>query len=311
MAAEQGIYGGVLCVLILLVASAASAEVQVDMATPLLKLAIDDNTLAEYRFTDVPYKPYIAVIRTPSGINVLRDAPHDHLHHHALMFAIGVDDVDFWQEARDPGRQIHREFVQTGDLTPRYETAGFVERIDWLPTKSETLLLQETRTVHVFDPEEFGASILSWETVLTVPEEKDAVTLKGSHYFGLGMRFIQSMDKDGTYFNPDNAEGELVRGDERLTRSRWCAYHAMADGKPVTAAMFDSPNNPRHPAWWFTMHTPFAYLSATLNLYRQPMQLKSGESLALRYGVAFWDGHVDTEAVERTYKKWLKTQNKD
>ncbi|MFO7976530.1 MAG: PmoA family protein [Candidatus Hydrogenedentota bacterium] len=296
------------CMIALLCAIAAGADMCIVYYDTHLSLRIGGKELAEYRFAKVPYKPYMSVFRTPSGIDILRDAPHDHLHHHALMFAIGVDGVDFWQEGNAPGRQVHREFSDTGDLTPRYESTGFIEQLDWLGPESERPLIQEKRTIHVFDPEEFGASLISWEAELTVPEEKETATLTGSHYFGLGMRFVESMDKEGTFFNADEAEGEPVRGDERLTRSRWCAYTSTADGKPVTAAMFDSPDNPRYPAWWFTMKTPFAYLSATQNLHREPMEVKAGAPLTLRYGVALWDGHVDPDTIEQLYKEWLATQ---
>ena len=33
-----------------------------------------------------------------TGENLLRDAPHDHLHHHALMYGIRVNGVNFWEE---------------------------------------------------------------------------------------------------------------------------------------------------------------------------------------------------------------------
>ncbi|MBW7939136.1 MAG: hypothetical protein H3C63_10135, partial [Candidatus Omnitrophica bacterium] len=42
-------------------------------------------------------------------------------------------------------------------------------------------------------------------------------------------------------------------------------------------------DNPRFPATWFTMTQPFAYLSATLNLSREPLAVKKGEDLDLRY----------------------------
>ncbi len=294
--------------ILLFAVAPVEAQSKVEITNTHVVLHVSDKALAEYRYTGVPYKPYVPVFRTPSGINVLRDAPHDHLHHHALMFAIAVDGVDFWQEGKAPGRQVHREFPDMGDQNPRYDTAGFVERLDWLGPDSDSPLLHEKRTVEVLSPEAFGASVMTWETKLAVPEGRASAQLTGSHYFGLGMRFLESMDQDGVFFNADNAEGDLVRGDEHVTRSRWCAYTSLADGKPVTVAMFDSPGNPRHPAWWFTMSTPFDYLSATLNLYREPMELKAGTPLTLRYGVALWDGHADADAVEQLYTKWLETQ---
>ena len=77
-----------------------------------------------------------------------------------------------------------------------------------------------------------------------------------------------------------------MRGTEQLTRSDWFAYTAAVNGKPVTVAMFDHSQNARHPAWWFTMTKPFAYLAATLNMHREPLQVDSGKPLVLNYGVA-------------------------
>jgi hypothetical protein len=96
----------------------------------------------------------------------------------------------------------------------------------------------------------------------------------------------------------------VVRGDERLTPSRWCAYTAVADGKPVTFSMFDHPKNVR-PALWFTMAAPFGYLSATINLWKEPYALEAGKPLTFSYGVALWDGKVAAKDVEALYRRWL------
>jgi hypothetical protein len=102
----------------------------------------------------------------------------------------------------------------------------------------------------------------------------------------------------------------VVRGTERLTPDRWCAYTAKADGKEVTVAIFDSPDNPRHPNRVFTMTRPFAYLSATLNLWKEPMKLDVSKPLALCYGVAVWDGTVKRADIESLYKQWVKQTRK-
>src|SRR5512142_2416250 len=59
----------------------------------------------EYRRSPVPFKPYVAALRTPAGVNVLRDNVEDHPHHHGLMFAWRVDGVEFWGETKDSGLQ--------------------------------------------------------------------------------------------------------------------------------------------------------------------------------------------------------------
>ncbi len=120
------------------------------------------------------------------------------------------------------------------------------------------------------------------------------------------MRFVRSMDKNGVFMNSSGQPGEVVRGDERLVPALWNAYSAEADGKPVTAAMFDDPKNPRHPATWFTMTNPFAYQSATLNLLKEPMTVTKNAPLTVRYGVALFDGRVDKAAIEKVYQRWLE-----
>ena len=260
----------------------------------------------EYRHSDVPFKPYVKQFFTPAGVNMLRDAPHDHLHHHALMFAVGIDGVDFWSEVKGCGRQVHGDVQVFGTVRGGQTVMDGLRdgHLAWNTAAGETLAT-EARAVRMHDGRELGASLLTWRTALKPAQGKASIKVHGSHYFGLGMRLVESMDNVGTFSAADrNEPGETVRGDERLRRGRWCAYTAPVDGKPVTVAMFDHPKNPR-PAWWFTMTKPFAYLSATLNLHREPLIVKADETLLLRYGVAAWDGGVDAKRIDDLYARWL------
>jgi hypothetical protein len=69
--------------------------------------------------------------------------------------------------------------------------------------------------------------------------------------------------------------------------------------------MFDHPDNARHPATWFTMVRPFAYLSGTLNLHKEPLRIARQKPLVLRYGVGLWDGPVETNSIDRLYQQWV------
>jgi len=46
-----------------------------------------------------------------------------------------------------------------------------------------------------------------------------------------------------------NSEG-VRDGDTWAKRAAWCDYYGLADGKSVGIAIFDHPQNPRHPTWW-------------------------------------------------------------
>lgn len=267
-----------------------------------------DKVLLEYKFADVPFKPYAIQFATPSGFNILRDAPHDHLHHHGIMFALAADGVDFWAETPRCGRQVHRSAAPAGEERLGGAAApAFAEQLDWLDADGRCLL-KETRTLQVCLAKDVGASLLVWQCELSPPPGKETVALTGSHYFGLGMRFLTSMDNVGKFITAEGdrtAKGVNVRGDEYVTPSTWCAYLSEADGKKVTAAMLGHPDNACHPTPWFTMGKPFAYLAATINLWKQPMTLAAKGPLKLRYAVALWDGHAEADRIEKLYRQWL------
>ena len=267
-----------------------------------------DRPVLHYRYTDVPMKPYADRLYSPAGVQVLCDSPADHKHHHGLMYALSVDGVNFWEENRaNSGKEIGKSLsdVKTtvgGDVT----RAGFVQQIDWSAPSSMKPLLIERRAIDAVKADGLGATLLAWRCRLQTPPGKDSVVLAGSDYFGLGMRFVSSMDSGGCFFIAGGKVGEVLRGGERLTATKWCAYTAQADGHPVSVAVFDNPANPRFPATMFTLTKPFAYLSATLNQSKEPLAVKADKPLDLCYGVALWDGEVDQATVEKLYQRWLK-----
>lgn len=309
---SQGIPGSIVCA-VLIGLSVVSSTV---MAEPL-RTVVDANRISvmdgaaellEYRYNDIPFKPYVSKLVTPKGLNVLLDAPHDHLHHHALMFAVAVDGVNFWEETPSAGRQRHDGLRQTDLRAGPRSWVGFIEQVHWVDAANHRLL-DEQRTIKVGRTGNPGAVLLTWQSRLSVPEGKASVTLSGSHYFGLGMRFIRSMDVNGQFRNLENDPGAVFRGEERLTDADWCAYIARTGDKLVTVAMFGHPDNPRHPTTWFTMATPFAYLSATMRLHEEALVVSSGRPLMLGYGVALWDGQIETAVIETMYRKWVSQES--
>ncbi len=257
------------------------------------------------------FKPYITRIRSPKGVNPLRDNVPDHIHHHGLMFAVAVDGVDFWSEAKNCGRQIPLDItpesarVRGGEFVPTIKG-----RIDWTKYDYKTVIAKEEREIESIpaslrhDPN--APTLISWHTRLSPSAGAESIKLTGSHYFGLGMRFVKSMDNASTFMFADpSATGLTVRGDEKLTPSAWAACTGAVDGNTVTVAMFDHPDNPR-PVLWFTMGKPFSYLSATTNLWKEPMVVKAGQELDVCYGVAVWDGKATREQIDAACRQWRK-----
>ncbi|MEN6457913.1 MAG: DUF6807 family protein [Thermoguttaceae bacterium] len=272
----------------------------VDNARPILR----------YRYGDVRKKPYLDQLFSPSGVQILRDGAPDHVHHHGLMFAIRIDGVNFWEETTpDVGTEKHRSLGKLKSAVSGIERAGLTEELDWLAPNANKPLLVERREIVACEGPRLGATLLTWRTRLEVPPGKKSALLTGTHYNGLGMRFVPSMDHSGHYFAADDNAGEAGPNNCRLTAARWVAYTAKADGKPVTVALFDHPTSYRHPAVVFTKNVSpnwYSYLAATMNEWKKPITMASGQPLSVCYGIALWDGQVDAATVEKLYQQWVK-----
>lgn len=271
----------------------------------LLTFAEHGQPLLVYNHSAMTHKPYVQMLCTPSGVNVLRDQVADHLHHHGLMLAWSVNGVNFWEESsgcgyQSPGSPAYG--VRSEQTGARYRLS---HESRWLDAEKTNTMLTEQRLLTTRLTSKSRAAVTTWTSVFSVPSGQDSLRISGRHFDGLGMRFVESMDSAAEFVYSTGQPGPVFRGEERLTEADWCACRAVADGKPVTVAMFNDPANPR-PATWFTMSQPFAYLSATMRLHETPIQLQPGRDMTLRFGIALWDGHPADSDIETIYRDWLR-----
>jgi hypothetical protein len=183
--------------------------------------AADGTVVALWQKTPNPNKPYIAQLFAPGEkqVPLLEDSPADHFHHHALMFALNVDDTNFWAEKdiKNAGREEVKDSVVTasGD--------GCEQKLRWLATDG-TPLLDESRKVRVRSDGKGADKVhwLDWESTLTPAAGRESVRLSGSPYFGLGMRFL-----------PEWASGRI-----RPPRLRW----AVKKSAPATGVRSAIPS---------------------------------------------------------------------
>jgi hypothetical protein len=74
--------------------------------------------------------------------------------------------------------------------------------------------------------------------------------------------------------------------------------------KPATIALFGGPTNARGDGHYFAMKTPFAYLSATQNLDREPLIYHRGEHFELNFLVTLYPELKTTEALAERSREW-------
>jgi hypothetical protein len=272
----------------------------------------DGQPVMIYEFDPQKFKPFIKVLNTLSGYGVLRDSPSDHLHHHALMYGIKVNGVNFWEETAGCGVQkvvetFPPEILKNATGIPQ---ARLVQVLYWLapedaflPNSNSPPLLIERRTLTLtLDPKR-RETALHWKSAFAVGTKTNTVTLTGANYHGLGMRFLQELDPLAVHFTPEG-KPDLTGNKQDVTTHAWEALAFDAPGKPATLALFGAPGNARGNSHYFAMKTPFAYLSATQGLDQEPLIYRQGDHFELNYLVALYPELKSTEALAERGRGW-------
>jgi hypothetical protein len=272
--------------------------------------------LMVYSFAPQKFKPYVKELATLDGFNLLRDAPFDHLHHHALMYGIRVNGLNFWEET--PGCGVQKP-VQT--LKPQFgvgpggrpqavlrQTLHWVAAPDaFLPDSAKVALLVEERTLTLTVDEAQKEVALAWKAEFTVGGKTNEVTLSGANYHGLGLRFLQELDPLARHVNA-GATPDLSGNKQDVSAHPWGSVLFDQPGRPATLALYGHPGNARGQANFFTMRTPFVYLSATQGLDREPLVYRRGDKFTLNYLLTLYPGPKSPAALSARGQQYEASQ---
>jgi hypothetical protein len=276
-----------------------------------------DKKLLVYRSDPRQYKPCVKELCTIRGDNLLRDAPEDHLHHHALMYAIRVNGLDFWGETSNCGveKPIETPQPELGASTAGLPQATIRQTLHWLapqdaflPDSPKLALLIERRTLVLTVNQSDDEVTLDWKSQFEVGGKTNTVVLAGASYFGLGARFLEEFDPIAAHFNSEGRP-DLTGTRQDVTPHEWCAVAFDRPSAPATFAMFGHPANARGEATFFTMKRPFAYLSGTQGLDKEQLVYHAGDKFQLEYLVAVYPAVKSTAFLNARAAVWKTTQH--
>ncbi len=247
-------------------------------------------------------KPYMR-IGLVDGTELTRPWPFpkdypkaDHTWHRALWWSFkAIDGVNYWEENQQGTEPVEVRILHNQDGSARIVTA-----IEYhLPNQPAVVI--EKRVIAVGAPDATGTYLIDWQATFT-PAGKDDVVFNRNSYGGLAIRMAAECCGDVAAGKPawtflDDEGRENSNG----KTARWVAYRGTApNGRAAGIAIFDHPDNPRHPSPWQTRsHYPYLNPSFTC---REDYTLKASESLTLRYGVLVHHGPADKERLEHHWK---------
>ncbi len=267
-----------------------------------------DRVVWKYIYAGKP-KPYFHPVCTPAGHCLTLFEPHDHVWHRGLWFTIKfINGENFWEEVEPYGVQ------QT--VSPPSITHGPRERIDlstelaWVRRPGDTelsIVFHEQRHI-AFEPLEVEAYALDFDTILTAQAElildRTPFTTWGG-YGGLIFRGTRNWQATRLLF-PDSSTSDRPTG----IRATWCDLSGVLDGGPDLTggiAIFDHPENPRHPSPWYGSTGAGHYINAAF-LFHEPMSVAKGQSLTFRYRVLVHDGLWDVPRLQAAYAAYTEEQ---
>jgi hypothetical protein len=97
-------------------------------------------------------------------------------------------------------------------------------------------------------------------------------------------------------------------------RADWCDYHAEKEGKTYGVAIFDHPQNLRHPTWWMARDyglfgaNPFGWHDYEKEFAKEPHKgdytVPAGGTLTLKYRLYFHFGDEKAAKIAERYSEY-------
>jgi hypothetical protein len=225
-----------------------------------IDILVDGKPFTVYRWGSALKKPVLFPVRAADGAVVTRGFPleprpgesHDHPHHIGLWFNYGdVDGVDYWNNGKGPtsnklGRIVHQTITSARGGDGQAELAV---TSTWVNQDGQPVIREQTR--FVFGAAEGRRSI---DRIARLEAVNAPVTFNDNKEGLVALRLASPLEAasktnatgTGQYRSSEGKTGDAVWG----TRGRWVMLNGKLDGRAVTLALLDHPNNPGFPTHW-------------------------------------------------------------
>lgn len=302
---------------------------------------LNKQLITAYTYQDSVMKPVLYPIRTASGITVTREYPlaikagerADHPHHVGLFLAHqSVNGLDFWNMSTDIkpenrnkyGKVIHTRTVVAQGL---HDQACLTVQTSWRSNSGEQLLEELTT---------FRLRSINGDVVIDRTSELRATTrevvFKDMKDAFLGLRLARELEQpsdqkdrmvlaDGSLTEPmatkDGVTGRYRNSESQIgddiwgKRAAWACIDGRKEGKGITIAILDHPQNLEYPTYWHARgYGLFAANPLGKEVFSESktsldLTLRKSESITFRYRIIIHEGEPLTPAyLNSSQKEW-------
>jgi hypothetical protein len=296
-----------------------------DPAAPVIHVTVGGRPFTDFFFPDTIAKPVLYPIHAPNGVvvtrgfpvNPLPGEPTDHPHHLGLWLNYGdVNGLDFWNNSsaipadkkKDYGNiRLERIISKKGGKTGRIEYSA-----KWVDHSEKELLKETTRLDF---SEQDGVWIVDRTTTLKaiVPvlfsdNKEGMLGLRVAHELQIPsmetkkftdangivttVKAVTDSVANGNYLASNGKQGDDVWS----SKASWCMLYGKMKSDSVSILIIDHPQNTGYPTHWHARGyglfaaNPLGVKVFTNGKSELNHSLRTGESMTLRYRVAFAAG---------------------
>ena len=287
-----------------------------------VRIEVNGQLLTEYVFKNVP-RPFCYPLLGPANLPMTRNWPmkeapaedRDHPHHRSLWFTHGaVNGHDFWSEARDFGKIVHDGFAE---ISSGKDTGVLRSKNKWV-AKDGTVACTDELTLRVYNR---PARERLFDYEITIHASHGEVTFGDTKEGSMAVRLNETMRLKPNKENQGKPGGHIVNsegvrdGETWGKRAAWCDYHGPVEGKIAGIAIFDHPQNPRHPTWWHVRDyglfaaNPFGKhdFESLPDKTAGNLVVPAGKSVTFRYRIYIHEGDEKESKVAERYAEYLKS----
>jgi hypothetical protein len=286
-----------------------------------IEILVGGRAFTAYYFGADVAKPYLFPLRSAQGTVVTRSFPmtssvpgedRDEPHQRAMYFAHGdINGFDFWGEAAFPkwsrhalssfGRTVFRKL----DEMAAGSDSGTMRAEFDLVTQEGKAIAAETQSYVVRGDKQSRTIDCEFIIQASHGPVKMGDTKEGT----FAIRVVKALDSPpGHMVNSNDATGEKGIWGQR---ANWVDYSGSVGGEEVGIAVFDHPENFRHPTYWHARGygllaaNPFGIKEFTRDRRQDgSYTIPANGSLTLRYRVFVHQGDCQKARVAEAYRQY-------
>ncbi|MFF7216792.1 PmoA family protein [Streptomyces sp. NPDC008238] len=282
-----------------------------DADTSTIRVTLGEAPFGTYHFGSAEPRPYLSNVVGPGNRQITRHHPAaegaDHPHHRGVWTGHrNVNGADLWTEFAGHGRIVHRSL---DELVQEPGAVRLRHSLEWLNNNAMPLL-GESRVLRLHGPTSDGSRLIDVRTTLTPVD--GPVRLGDTKEAGMvAIRVAPSMEETNGG-RIENSEGGVGEAQCWGHPAAWCDYSGMVDGEVVGVAVFDHPDNPRHPTPWHVRGygllaaNPFGYGDFYPGQNRDgSLVLDPGQSVTFAYRLLLHAGDATAGRVADRYAEYV------